>query len=177
MRDFEKWGQTDRRTTCAKTMITSARDCGSAKWININFLRVFLLFRALFCPALPPFSNIQSPFLLYICCSCSMGGGGGTVLWKRETGGKFRLQHTKPFYYGWSLVPVMVQSRHISTLRKEKRQKSSDEYVPLLTHCRRGKNHSTRSWTWQWFREKKKQSKKSVGKIETHGKKLIKLKG
>ena len=35
--DFEKLGTniwTVRRTTCAKTMITSDRDCGSAEWIN-----------------------------------------------------------------------------------------------------------------------------------------------
>ena len=29
---FEKW--TDERTTCAKTMITTGRDCGSAEWIK-----------------------------------------------------------------------------------------------------------------------------------------------
>ena len=28
--DFEKWG----RTTCAKTMIPTDRDCGSAEWIK-----------------------------------------------------------------------------------------------------------------------------------------------
>ena len=31
---FEKWGLTDIRTTCAKTMIPTGRDCGSAEWIN-----------------------------------------------------------------------------------------------------------------------------------------------
>ena len=36
---FEKWGCTDvrptyERTTCAKTVITSGHDCGSAEWIN-----------------------------------------------------------------------------------------------------------------------------------------------
>ena len=32
---FEKWGRTDGRTTCAKTIITTGRDYGSASWINI----------------------------------------------------------------------------------------------------------------------------------------------
>ena len=31
---FEKWGRTDGRTTCAKTMIPTGRDFGLAKWIN-----------------------------------------------------------------------------------------------------------------------------------------------
>ena len=32
--DLEKWGRTYGRTTCAQTMITTRRDCGSAEWIN-----------------------------------------------------------------------------------------------------------------------------------------------
>ena len=32
--DFEKWGWMDGRTTCAKTMIPTGSDCGSAEWIN-----------------------------------------------------------------------------------------------------------------------------------------------
>ena len=35
--DFEKWGRTDGRTTCAKTMIPTGRDFGLAKWINTSF--------------------------------------------------------------------------------------------------------------------------------------------
>ena len=31
---FEKWGRTYVRTICAKTMITTDRDRGSASWIN-----------------------------------------------------------------------------------------------------------------------------------------------
>ena len=32
---FENWdGRTYEQTTCAKTMITTGRDCGSASWIN-----------------------------------------------------------------------------------------------------------------------------------------------
>ena len=31
---FEKWGRTHGRTTCAKTMIPTDRDFGSASWIN-----------------------------------------------------------------------------------------------------------------------------------------------
>ena len=35
--DFEKWGRTDVLTTCAKTIIPTGRDCGSAEWINTSF--------------------------------------------------------------------------------------------------------------------------------------------
>ena len=38
LRDFEKRGRTDGRTTCAKTMIPTGHDCGSAEWIKILFL-------------------------------------------------------------------------------------------------------------------------------------------
>ena len=31
---FQKWERTDGCTTCAQTMITTGRDCGSAEWIN-----------------------------------------------------------------------------------------------------------------------------------------------
>ena len=30
----EKWRRTDERTTCAKIVITTGRDCGTAEWIN-----------------------------------------------------------------------------------------------------------------------------------------------
>ena len=32
---FEKWGRTNGRTTCAKTIIPTGRDFGLAEWINI----------------------------------------------------------------------------------------------------------------------------------------------
>ena len=32
--EFEKWGRTDGRTTYAKTMIPTGRDCGLAEWIK-----------------------------------------------------------------------------------------------------------------------------------------------
>ena len=34
---FEKWGRTYERTTCAKIMITTGRDFGSASWIKKEF--------------------------------------------------------------------------------------------------------------------------------------------
>ena len=37
--DFEKFGWTDGRTTCAKTMITTSNDCGSAEWIKNRISR------------------------------------------------------------------------------------------------------------------------------------------
>ena len=42
LRDFEKWGRTDRRTEVqtprAKIVINACRDCGSAEWINKKLL-------------------------------------------------------------------------------------------------------------------------------------------
>ena len=38
LRDFENWGQTDVRTPRVKIVITTGRDCGSAAWINYNFV-------------------------------------------------------------------------------------------------------------------------------------------
>ena len=35
---FEKWGRTDRRTTCAKTMIPTGSDFGLAEWIKNRVL-------------------------------------------------------------------------------------------------------------------------------------------
>ena len=34
---FEKWGRTNGRTTCAKIVITTGRECGLAEWSNIYF--------------------------------------------------------------------------------------------------------------------------------------------
>ena len=36
---FEKWERTDRRTTCAKTMIHAGRNFGLAEWINSVLLQ------------------------------------------------------------------------------------------------------------------------------------------
>ena len=40
---FEKWGRTDRRTTCAKTMILTGRDFGLAEWIKCKNYIIFRL--------------------------------------------------------------------------------------------------------------------------------------
>ena len=44
---FETWGRTNGWTTCAKTMITIGRDCGSASWINsfVLFISYLILFQ------------------------------------------------------------------------------------------------------------------------------------
>ena len=42
--DFEKWGgRTERRTTCAETMIPTGRDFRSAEWINKQLKLIELL--------------------------------------------------------------------------------------------------------------------------------------
>ena len=45
---FEKWGQTDGRTTCVKTMIPTGSDCGSAEWINKGYWIWLLLLKVKF---------------------------------------------------------------------------------------------------------------------------------
>ena len=45
------------------------------------------------------------------------------------------FSHIKPFQHGWSLVPVIVLIRHISTFWKENQENFSDEIVLLLTRC------------------------------------------
>ena len=132
---FEKWGRTDRRTngstngrsTCAKTMITTGRDCGSASWINI------------------PHHKDSHNLVLYL--KKEKNAKAVKWLWlhsalkkaNRRTISFTSLIHifllNKPLRHGWSLVPVIVWIGHISKFRQEKQQKFSDKNVLLLTHC------------------------------------------
>ena len=49
LRDFEKWGQTNGRTTYVKTIITKGRECMLAEWIKKKILdKILILYTQFF---------------------------------------------------------------------------------------------------------------------------------
>ena len=60
---FEKWGRTDGRTTCAKMMITTDRDSGSASWIKkLKGTPLATLVTRLIQSSIQPDPNLRSCF-------------------------------------------------------------------------------------------------------------------
>ena len=57
LRDFEKWGRTDGRTTLVKIAITTDRDCGLASWITIKNITKLLRWEVKF----------QTNYFGYVC--------------------------------------------------------------------------------------------------------------